>query len=138
MNFGKGTVNAILQGQRNLDQMREEVNQFLGMLVGMVSSDEWGRFLGKANSASIPSPIVTVGDSPCYWEFRVSRPVPFELWFVYGHRGEEVYNFKGQWKDLKYVELVRGQLHELLKLFVDTFPGLEGRLQPFLKASKMV
>lgn len=129
-------VRTILQGSRNIDQMRVEISQFISMLIGMVDYRQRRVFLGTdiCSSKQIGGEMVEVEDGECFWKIEVLKEnKDLRVWFVLG--GKQVYIFEGQWTNPRYVELVYSQLPKLLKTFTLAFPGLAERLEPFIKAA---
>lgn len=124
-------VEELLQGSENINRMRREIDQVVRMVWGL-AYDARGGTQRTAYDSTFPCDST---DYVMHWRIMGSK---VSLWKI-GSVSIQLYcAVEGAEKiNVEFVQVVHENLTFFVRGMVELFPGLQQKMEPFIKASKV-
>lgn len=117
-------------GSENVNKMRIKVCTMINMMSGLVKKFGWANVGPRRHFRTT---YFLAGHGHCQWLIEVDCDSISHACFRLG--SDTLYVHEGQWINYECVQIVYEQRWSLLQLFLSTFPELEEKIQPFIKAA---
>ncbi len=141
MKIDDTTITELVQGSRNINQMKKEIEHFFRMLAGLVGKEVWGDIDGP-HGLSRRFPFFDRDKDCGYWRLDGgNKRLIYVICYIDGPMGQEVGYRMGpsgrEFPRTDRVQTVYDNLDAFLAGMIGLDPELEKRLLPFLDAAKV-